>query len=112
MDSVAEIFILEDESFTLDCSYVGFPAPNITWMLNDSVVTSNSISGIHIVDLKSTTNGTSRLTRNTLTSSRDGKYSCVLTNTVGTASATFNVQTAGKISIWKHHSIQGHVGAL
>ena len=92
ISSSSEIVIFEDIPFTLECSYEGFPAPTITWTLNNSVVTNDSSSGISI----SMTSGSSRLKSNTASNSSEGTYSCVANNTIGTANITFDVQVASK----------------
>ena len=98
MNSLTDIFVLEGESVTLECNYVGFPAPNITWTFNNSVITNDSSSGISIVIAMSETNGSSRLSLSSNT--REGNYSCMLSNVVGTADTTYIVQETSKFEIF------------
>ena len=86
-----EIFIFEEESVTLECNYIGFPAPSITWTFNDSIV-SNDSSGVSIVNFKSENNGTSRLTRSNVSSDTiEGRYSRILINVINKANIIFTV---------------------
>ena len=97
MNNLTEIFILEDESLTLECNYVGFPVPNITWTHNDLVIINDSGSSLSIVIIKSETNGTSRLRRISMSSNNiEGRYTCILSNDLGTANTTYIVMKTSK----------------
>ena len=97
MNHLSEEYISQDETFTLQCDYAGFPLPDITWIFKDLVVTNDSSSGISIVNIKSETSGTSRLTRNNVSSNESlGRYLCAVSNIIGTANTTFSVTLASK----------------
>ena len=100
MNPLTEVYVFVNESFTLQCNYAGFPAPNITWTFNDLVVTNDSSSGISIVNIKSKTSGTSRLTRSNVSSNESlGRYLCAVSNIIGTANTTFIVTLASKFRL-------------
>ena len=99
MNNLTEImFLLEDESFSVECNYVAFPAPNITWTYNNSVVTNASSSRVTTVyNMKSENSGTSRLRRISVSSNIiEGRYSCILRNDLGTANTTYIVKKTSK----------------
>ena len=96
MDTLTEIFLLENESFALECNYVGFPAPSITWTFNDSIV-SNDSSGISIVNFKSKVSGSSRFMWSTESSNNfEGNYSCIFINAIQSANTIFTVKKTSK----------------
>ena len=86
-------------SFSLDCSYEGFPVPLVIWTMNNILLTNESSHDVTIQNIvHSSTRHTSRLSR-TIASSQSGpgKYSCIVANSVGTTIDTFDVYLKGKL---------------
>ena len=82
------------ETLTLDCSFVGFPTPNITWTLNNSVAFLAE-SGVSVDTSQSGSGSTSRLTFTNVTPATAlGNYSCFVSNVVGNTSRNFTVLVA------------------
>ena len=97
MNTSTEIYTIENESFALECNYIGFPAPIITWKFNDSIV-SNDSSDIAIINIKYEVSGSSRFMWSTVSSNAiEGKYSCILINAIESANTTFTVKKTSKL---------------
>ena len=92
--SKSEDMINVGEALTLDCSFVGFPTPNITWMLNDSFVFLAE-SGVSVNTSQSGSGSISRLTFiNVTVASTWGNYSCIVSNVAGNSSRNFEILVA------------------
>ena len=85
------------ETLTVDCSFVGFPTPNITWMLNSSLAFLAK-SGVSVDTNQSGSGSTSRLTFTNVTVARaQENYSCIASNVVGNTSRNFNILVAHEL---------------
>ena len=85
-------------SFSLDCSYEGFPSPLVIWIMNNVLLTNESSLDVTIQNIvHSSTRHTSRLS-GTIPSSQSspGKYSCIIANSAGITISTFDVYLKGK----------------
>ena len=95
--SRSEDIVHVGETLTLDCSFVGFPTPNITWMLNNSFVFSAE-SGVSVNTTQAGSGSTSRLTFTNVTMARaQGNYSCIVFNVVGNTNRNFNIFVAREL---------------
>ena len=83
-------------SFTLDCNYVGFPIPNVTWTLNDTKIDTSSNSYVTIRSLSMSSSMTTTLTWKNVQLEAQGRYYCLIVNNVGSANETYNVILASE----------------
>ena len=70
----------------------GIPAPKVEWSLNDEALSPSSTTIIETAD------GQSRLTLKSLTGRSTGKVKVTATNSVGKASAEFDITVKGNRS--------------
>ena len=92
--SRSEDMVNVGETLTLDCSFVGFPTPNITWMLNNSVAFLAE-SGVSVDTTQAGSGSISTLTFTNVTpATARGNYSCIVSNVVGNTSRNFAILVA------------------
>ncbi len=84
-------------TLTLNFSYIGLPAPNITWTLNGMPLDAISYNGLTFNSSMTGDVNTSILTWYNVPDNAEGKYSCKITNIVGSIHKVFNVEVKCKI---------------
>ncbi len=77
--------------FALNCSYIGLPSPNATWTLNEIPLNTAAYIGLTINSSLSGDVNTSMLTWLNVTAKAQGRYSCTITNTVGSINVDYYV---------------------
>ena len=96
--SLANDAVLVNDTLTLNCSFVGFPTPNIIWTMNGSV-SFLAESGVSVDTFQSGSGSTSRLTFSNVTvATAQGNYSCFVSNVVGNASRNFAILVSCRLS--------------
>ena len=82
------------ETLTLDCSFIGFPTPKITWMLNGSVAFLAEL-GVSVNTTQSSSLIVSTMTFISVTpATAQGNYSCIASNVAGNSSRNFEILVA------------------
>ena len=93
-NSLLELFDI-DSTLTLMCSFEGVPLPLLVWMHN-GLSLSNSNASTTITNTSDLSNGTSTLQWVNVSPDTVGTFTCVATNSLGSADRSINVQIRSK----------------
>ncbi len=81
----------------LNCSYIGFPSPNVSWTLNGIPLNTAAYNDLNIESSMMDDVNTSMLTWLNVPDKAGGRYSCIIANTVGFTNVYFYVAIKCKI---------------
>ncbi len=83
----------------LNCSYNGWPTPSVSWTFNGMPLNTASYDGLTINSSMTDDVNTSMLTWLNVPDREQGKYSCIIANTVGFINVDYYVTIKCKILV-------------
>ena len=83
-------------NLTLDCNYVGFPMPTVTWRLNGTECNFSTNPDVTITTSMTGTNMTTTLTWTNVPVEAQGRHYCILINDAGSVRGSYTVQIASE----------------